>query len=702
MEAASNAKMQRKLRRQHEAEERRRQTGELLHQIAAQELEYGPPTLLIRNQTINFNNPKFIYDLMGALNPPLRALEILSNYRKSITTVTFREQANLSAFVSLIPSSTFGKDASYIIPRPRPATTPEERRERQARHLASIGQSHVLQQYTTANQQRPEPTPAPRPNHEEHTSYRRPPTPDQEPSPSPEHHRQEEADHGTDGSDYASSEYGSEGAENDGFNNEEVGTEPAAIITDAESIPDAEEATSRPSTPDVDRPRATTLLIRSHTTKPDNPFFINNLINKFNLPVEIDDLRFNYRLKITTISFKDPAHLSTFMSQLPSNTFGNNATYSIPTPRQYRVAPQTVRQTEQCVMKNVNRDITEHEILTALNSDPRLNLHQARRILSKGIPTTFITITGESESIGTLLEEGARVLGRWYRTEPALVTERHHPCRRCHQYGHPDRTCRAPFTCHVCGGPQPTARCAHNTMVQAGVFKRGLYCTTCKKANSHYTGQMSCPSYPGHVPVPATQRPIVHMQPRPVPAPRLSLLKQGTAPASQDAADQQPDETAINITRSELNTMLQQVAADAARRAVDAMAIILYNMVSSDATSKLKEVVNSTTKQMFQERTIMSINMKNQLEVRHSPTTRTIPQSYAEKVASTPTSTSPIPSPPQQHSTEPNITQEASTSKKTHSTTAHDEHSTCEPSPGIRSRTRSNARHKKSRHSSTH
>ena len=75
----------------------------------------------------------------------------------------------------------------------------------------------------------------------------------------------------------------------------------------------------------------TALQINHHTNKSNNPLYIKTLANQ--LKIQIPKTYWSEKNKTTTLIFTTKTELNTFKEQIHANTFGNQAKYYLPTPK---------------------------------------------------------------------------------------------------------------------------------------------------------------------------------------------------------------------------------------------------------------------------------------------------------------------------------------------------------------------------------
>ncbi|XP_031358101.1 myb-like protein U [Photinus pyralis] len=198
-----------------------------------------------------------------------------------------------------------------------------------------------------------------------------------------------------------------------------------------------------------------------------------NSILTFNLP--LTNLKFNHN-QSALIETKLPVAFD--LSKKLQHLFGDpNVSFtqlSGPKPQTHTPKPPSF----SCVIRNVDRDITESEILQAINL-PRIT--RALRIISRAtnLPTTFVRIITTSKStLEHLLQHGICMFSRHYPCEPSHIpdpTPKY--CSLCTKIGHLSSECTTrvqicpscgenhkpnmckPDTqpkCNNCSGPHPT------------------------------------------------------------------------------------------------------------------------------------------------------------------------------------------------------------------------------------------------------
>lgn len=126
-----------------------------------------------------------------------------------------------------------------------------------------------------------------------------------------------------------------------------------------------------------------------------------------------------------------------------------------------------------------------------------------KRIYAKGGEKTYMfrVFYETREEAEAALVNGIYYLGRRFRCESPRENNRHYPCRNCCLYGHKQDACTNKKVCHRCG--KHPIDCQHPK--NATDIR---YCVTCKQ-DSHFTGQMCCPSYPRDIPPPPLDKPHI-------------------------------------------------------------------------------------------------------------------------------------------------------------------------------------------------
>lgn len=203
--------------------------------------------------------------------------------------------------------------------------------------------------------------------------------------------------------------------------------------------------------------------------------------------LKIDNIIFNQRTKIYTIQPTDIQSHQQLLDNFPKESFPNdkNPTLFVPTNIKQVIETESV-----CFMKDVDLDYDEEELKHALQNEG-IHIKQLFR-LTRPIEgttvrrpmTTVKVICKDKKNRDTLLRTGLRISLCIFRCEPAKPNDIPLQCKKCNQFGHIIKYCKAEKeVCTRCGEQHPTSEC-HSTTIN---------CSNCK--NNHESTSKQCPVF---------------------------------------------------------------------------------------------------------------------------------------------------------------------------------------------------------------
>lgn len=240
---------------------------------------------------------------------------------------------------------------------------------------------------------------------------------------------------------------------------------------------------------------SSTTATNSTTENDDYTFFIDNIPERSCTQKNI----YNY----AKIIYGPKVSVKTYRTSATIKTNTTNADQKINKlknhlgPIKITTKPPKTRNTQHlpynhpsfsCDMKNIDHDITDEEIKTALDT-ANLKITKFWRIISKArnTPTKLIRlITKCSKSLDILLTEGLNMFGTNYSCEPSK-TPGPMPiqCGKCLDFGHQYQQCpSATKSCGSCSEPHENGECPTNI----------IKCINCD--GSHHAWSTKCPKRP--------------------------------------------------------------------------------------------------------------------------------------------------------------------------------------------------------------
>lgn len=203
--------------------------------------------------------------------------------------------------------------------------------------------------------------------------------------------------------------------------------------------------------------------------------------------MKIDNIIFNQKTKLYTIQPIDIHSYQQLLDNFPKESFPNDKNVALYVPSSIR---QVIESESVGFLKEVDLEYDEDELRQALQNQG-IQVKQLVRLTrpvegtSSRKPTTTVkVICKDKRNRDTLLRTGLRISFCIFRCEPAKPNETPVQCKRCNNFGHIMKYCKAEKEiCARCGEQHPSTGC------QSTITK----CSNCN--SNHEATSKQCPVF---------------------------------------------------------------------------------------------------------------------------------------------------------------------------------------------------------------